>query len=234
MGHTPLEEVIENEVAPTCSKEGSFDTVVYCEICSEEVSRETTSVPTVSHTEGEAVEENRVEPTNTQSGSYDAVVYCTVCGAEISRTTVVIPMLGGYFKEEDGSTTVIDRERGYIYGLDIGLSDIEDYVDYSEDVTVELSDGVGTGSVVTTYRGEEEWETFVIIIFGDLNGDGVVDIYDASILAAIVNGDMELEDDSPILFAADLNNDTAIDIYDLAILNAVVNGETEIAQVPIA
>ncbi len=231
LGHKPLDEVIENVVDPTCSEEGSFDTVVYCEVCDDEISRETTSVSTIAHTEGEAVEENRVEPTDTTSGSYDKVVYCTACGDEVSRTTVVIPMTGGYFKEEDGSTTVIDRELGLIYGLDVGLVDIEDYVDYAENVTVRLSDGVGTGSVVTTYLGEEEWETFVIIIFGDLNGDGVIDIYDASILAAIVNGDMDLEEDSPILFAADLNGDTVADIYDLAILNSVVNGETEIGQV---
>lgn len=233
LGHKPLDAVVENVVESTCSKEGSFDTVVYCEVCDGEISRVTTPVSTKAHTEGEAVEENRIEPTYTTSGSYDSVIYCTVCGGEVSRTTVVIPMIGGYFKEEDGSTTVIDRELGFIYGLDIGLDDIEDYVDYAENVTVSLSDGVGTGSVVTTYRGEEEWETFVIIIFGDLNGDGVVDIYDASILAAIVNGDMDLEEDSPVLFAADLNGDTVADIYDLAILNSVVNGETEIGQVPL-
>ena len=49
-------------------------------------------------------------------------------------------------------TTVINKELGYIYGLDIGLDNIEDYVEYASNVTVELSDGVGTGSVVTTYR----------------------------------------------------------------------------------
>lgn len=233
LGHKPLDAVVENIVESTCSKEGSFDTVVYCEVCDGEISRVTTPVSTIAHTEGEKVEENRIEATDTTSGSYDEVVYCTVCGFELSRTTVVIPMTGGYFKEEDGSTTVIDRELGFIYGLDIGLDDIEDYVDYAENVTVSLSDGVGTGSVVTTYLAGEEWETFVIIIFGDLNGDGVVDIYDASILAAIVNGDMDLEEDSPVLFAADLNGDTVADIYDLAILNSVVNGETEIGQVPL-
>ena len=233
LGHVNDEVVIENRVEPTCAKDGSYDVVVYCAICEDLVSRETISVPAIDHVAGQPVEENRTEATHTENGSYDEVVYCTVCNEELSRETFVIPMLDGYFREADGSTTVINRELGFIYGLDIGLDDIEDYVDYSESVTVNLTDGVGTGSVVTTYRGEEEWETFVIIIFGDLNGDGVVDIYDASILAAIVNGDMELEEGDPILFAADLNGDTAVDIYDLAILNAVVNGETEIGQAPL-
>ena len=143
-------------------------------------------------------------------------------------------MLDGYFKEAEGTTTVIDTELGFIYGLDIGLMDLEGYVEYSSSVSYETPDGIGTGATLTTFRGGEEWETYTIVIFGDLNGDGVIDIYDASILAAMVNGDMELEEGDVLLFAADLNGDTAVDIYDLAILNAVVNGETEIGQVPLA
>ncbi len=234
-GHTPREEAIEeNRIEPTCTEKGSYDLVVRCAICNEIISSEAFEIEAVGHTDGEVVEENRVEPTLTENGFYDKVTYCTVCGVETSRTTEVLPMLGGYFREAEGSTTVIDKELGYIYGLDIGLDDIEDYVEYATNVTYEISDGVGTGSVVTTYKNAEAWETYTIIIFGDLNGDGVIDIYDSSILAAIVNGDMELEEGSPILFAADLNGDTAVDIYDLAILNAVVNGETEIMQIPLA
>ena len=141
-------------------------------------------------------------------------------------------MLDGYFREAEGSTTVINEELGYIYGLEIGLADLEGYVEYSKSVSYETPDGIGTGMTLTTFRGGEEWETYTIVIFGDLNGDGVIDIYDSSVLAAIVNGDMELEEGDVLLFAADLNGDTAVDVYDLAILNSVVNGETEIAQIP--
>ena len=226
LGHT-YEAVVTD---PTCTAEGY--TTYTCSVCGDEYVDD--KVAALGHTEAEAVEENRVEATYEAAGSYDSVVYCSVCGAELSRETKEIPMLDGYFKAAEGSTTVIDTELGYIYGLDIGLSDLEDYVDYSSSVSYETPDGIGTGMTLTTYRGGEEWETYTIVIFGDLNGDGVIDIYDASILAAIVNGDMELEEGDAILFAADLNGDTAVDIYDLAILNAVVNGETEIAQVPLA
>ncbi|MBE6783338.1 MAG: hypothetical protein E7536_04940 [Ruminococcaceae bacterium] len=232
-GHTSAEAVEENRIEADCENAGSYDMVVYCSVCNEELSRETFAIDALGHSEGDAVEENRVEPTMTEKGSYDKVVYCTVCNEELSRETIVIPMTGGYFREAEGSTTVINKDLGFIYGLDIGLADIEEYVEYATNVSYELSSGVGTGSAVTTYLNGEEWETYIIIIFGDLNSDGVIDIYDASILAAIVNGDMEVEEDSAIAFASDLNGDTAIDIYDLAILNAVVNGETEISQVPI-
>ena len=176
--------------------------------------------------------ENKIEATYDATGSYDLVVYCSVCGEELSRQTVIIPVLEDYFKAAEGSITIIDTELGYIYGLDIGLSDLEGYVEYSKSVSYETPDGIGTGMTLTTFRGGEEWETYTIVIFGDLNGDGVIDIYDSSVLAAIVNGDMELEEGDVLLFAADLNGDTAVDIYDLAILNSVVNGETEFAQIP--
>ena len=232
LGHKEGEEVIENGVDPDCVNNGSYDTVVYCTVCGEEVSRVKTVLDAFGHRAGEAVEENRKDATSTEAGAYDMVVYCTVCGGEISRETIVIPVLDGYFREAEGSTTVIDKELGYIYGLEIGLTDLEDYVEYSVSVSYETPDGIGTGMLLTVLRDGEEWQNYTIVIFGDLNGDGVIDIYDSSVLAAIVNGDMELEEGDVLLFAADLNSDTAVDIYDLAILNSVVNGETEIAQIP--
>ena len=232
LGHNEADAVKENEVAATCTEAGSYDMVVYCSVCGEEISRDANVIEALGHVEAEAVEENRVEATYDAAGSYDMVVYCSVCGAEVSRETFEIPMLDGYFKVAEGSTTVIDEKLGYIYGLEVGLTDLEGYVEYSKSVSYETPDGIGTGMTLTTFRGGEEWETYTIVIFGDLNGDGVIDIYDSSVLAAIVNGDMELEEGDVLLFAADLNGDTAVDIYDLAILNSVVNGETEIAQIP--
>ena len=92
--HTPGEAVKENEVAPTCTQPGSYDLVVYCTECGEELSRETVTVPALGHTPGEAVKENKKAATCTEPGSYDLVVYCTVCGEEISRETVTVPATG--------------------------------------------------------------------------------------------------------------------------------------------
>ena len=52
-GHTPGEPVRENEVEPGCETEGSYDTVVYCTVCGEELSRETTVIPALGHDWGE-------------------------------------------------------------------------------------------------------------------------------------------------------------------------------------
>lgn len=92
--HTPATAVKENEVAATCTTAGSYDSVVYCSVCEEEISRETVNVPATGHKPAAAVEENRVEATCGVDGHYDSVVYCSVCHTQISRDTVVIPATG--------------------------------------------------------------------------------------------------------------------------------------------
>ncbi|MBR4036635.1 MAG: hypothetical protein IKJ05_07915, partial [Oscillospiraceae bacterium] len=94
LGHTEGETVVENEVAATCTENGSYDNVVYCTVCNAELSRATVTVDALGHTEGKAVVENEVAATCTTDGSYDNVVYCTVCNAELSRDTVTVDALG--------------------------------------------------------------------------------------------------------------------------------------------
>ncbi len=47
--HTPAEAVKENEVAATCEEAGHYDSVVYCTVCGEEISRETVEIPALGH-----------------------------------------------------------------------------------------------------------------------------------------------------------------------------------------
>lgn len=49
VSHTPAEAVKENEVAATCEKTGSYESVVYCATCGEEISRETVIVDKAEH-----------------------------------------------------------------------------------------------------------------------------------------------------------------------------------------
>ena len=90
--HVAGEVVVENDKAPTCTKEGSYDNVVYCTVCNAELSRETITVDKIAHTPAAAVEENRVESTCTVAGSYESVVYCSVCGEELSRETKALEL----------------------------------------------------------------------------------------------------------------------------------------------
>ena len=49
LGHTPSEAIKENEVAATCTTSGSYDEVVYCAACGEELSRKTVEVVSLGH-----------------------------------------------------------------------------------------------------------------------------------------------------------------------------------------
>jgi len=94
LGHTEGEVVVENKVDPDCVNDGSYDNVVYCTVCDEELSRETITVDALGHSEGEVVVENKVDPDCDTDGSYDNVVYCTVCNEELSRETITVDALG--------------------------------------------------------------------------------------------------------------------------------------------
>ena len=48
-GHTEGEVVVENEIAATCTEDGSYDNVVYCDVCGEELRRETVVVEATGH-----------------------------------------------------------------------------------------------------------------------------------------------------------------------------------------
>ena len=92
-GHIAGEAVIENYVAPTCKEAGSVDTVYYCTIDGDLISRETYVLPIVDHVPGKKVAENIVPATTTTEGSVDSVVYCMVGGEELSREHFVLPIL---------------------------------------------------------------------------------------------------------------------------------------------
>ena len=52
-GHTEQGNVRENETEPTCEEAGSYDEVVYCQVCGEEISRETKTESALGHDYGE-------------------------------------------------------------------------------------------------------------------------------------------------------------------------------------
>ena len=66
LGHKQSEAVRENEVLATCETAGSYDEVVYCSVCGEELSREHKDIDALGHDWGEW----RIitEPTNEEEG----------------------------------------------------------------------------------------------------------------------------------------------------------------------
>ena len=89
LGHKKADPVKENEVAATCTTEGSYDEVVYCSECKTELSREKKTVDKLSHTE-EVVKGKAA--TCTEAGLSDGKK-CSVCG-EVLEEQKEIPALG--------------------------------------------------------------------------------------------------------------------------------------------
>ena len=89
-GHTPGKAVKESVVLATCEAAGSYEEVVYCEVCKEKLTRVSKTLPAMGHTRGEAVRENVIDSTCADEGSCDEVVYCEVCKKELSREAKVI------------------------------------------------------------------------------------------------------------------------------------------------
>ena len=94
LSHIPGAPVVENSIEATCGQVGTYDEVVYCTVCKEELSRETKKGEVVPHSPADAVQENVIEATCTTPGSYDSVVKCSVCGKELSRETVTVEAPG--------------------------------------------------------------------------------------------------------------------------------------------
>lgn len=86
LGHLPGEAVKENEKAASCTKDGSYDSVIYCtrEGCGVQVSRNTVTVKAKGHTWG-SPKWNWAK----DSGSAVAVFKCGVCKEEAKKTASV-------------------------------------------------------------------------------------------------------------------------------------------------
>ena len=90
-GHVEAEAVEENRIEATCGTNGSYEMVVYCSICGEELSR----TPYVIEATGEHVyvETERKEASCTEEGY---IVYTCGCGATY---TEIIPTNGEHIPE---------------------------------------------------------------------------------------------------------------------------------------
>ena len=166
LGHGKEMTVHENEVAATCMAKGSYEEVVYCAVCEEELSRKTVETPAaghrpgaaascinaqvctvcgtvlapmLAHTPGEPVRAEEKPATCTEGGSYEEVTSCTMCGTELSRKIVETLALG-----HDYVNGVCTRCHDVLVteGLKFQLSAdgksyiVSDYVGYSAEVYI--------------------------------------------------------------------------------------------------
>ena len=122
--NTITRTVIENEVAATCTQDGSYDEVAYCKDCGTELERISKTVKSTGHIPNPVVLENEANPVCTETGSYDEVVYCQKCGSELSRTKKL------NVKILHTTPTMADLEChkcGEVFDIENPLENISDY-----------------------------------------------------------------------------------------------------------
>ena len=128
---------------------------------------------------------------------------------------------------ESGKATVVDATNKYVYGITPG-DKVEDYIKVNNGSfeLVANSSGYtnGTGATVKVKNASGTVvDTYTVIIFGDVNGDGTVTSADANLIANVtVGGNINGDANS---FAADANADFIITSTDANIIaNVTVGG----------
>ncbi len=122
---------------------------------------------------------------------------------------------------------VVDTENGYVYGVPAGTEDLTAFFTV-ENGTFEMvaNDGGytnGTGAtLVVKDNDSNEFATYTLIIFGDVNGDASITATDAATIeAASLGAEMSTV---AYAFAADVNGDDAITATDAATVEAASLG----------
>ena len=104
-GHTSSAAIRENEIPATCTAEGSYDEVIYCSVCHEELSRITKTTEKIPHSYGNwivTIESNCIE-----EGSREKV--CAVCGDKITESIPVSDHLWNEFYTTDRIPTCAEE-----------------------------------------------------------------------------------------------------------------------------
>ncbi len=155
--------------------------------------------------------------------------YCVadveISGVKLQTTSPVATNAFALIEETDYS--VIDYENAVIY-----TDSLDNVNNYNGIISIEEANGLiatvtpsyqygktksyGTGSTVTLQGSGESETTFTIVVYGDVNGDGAIDVLDGSVLSSVSNNKSTL--DGMYSIAGDVNGDGAIDAMDYSIV----------------
>lgn len=134
---------------------------------------------------------------------------------------------------DDGAQSVVDLVNQYVYGLG-ALIPAEGNVEAGQGYTASFIANdlgmFGTGSTVELNKDGHEPVVFTVIVFGDLNGDGVIDGTDAGVVEDAENSLATLGEDW-LSLAADADNNGNIDGNDASAMIDQENSLFEIDQI---
>ena len=141
---------------------------------------------------------------------------------------------------KDDSTIVVDRDTVYTYlvGLDVTANTAADVqtalkndnttiiITTADGTEIGDSDRVGTGFIVKCVNANDHsivYEVATVVLYGDVNGDGLVDNVDRGLLKqdAYFDG-TNIEAGTVYYYAADLDGDTVLDGFDVYYQNVIM------------
>ncbi len=138
-----------------------------------------------------------------------------------------------------GSTTVVDYKEGFVYGLAEQLTLAKFKSDYATVVgsaAIDCADSVlKTGSVIRLMKSGNCVAQYTVVIYGDINSDGIADGNDSFLVNMIVSGMLSADAlTAAQRLAADPNHDGKIDAADAALLENSGLLEATVSQIPVA
>ncbi len=134
----------------------------------------------------------------------------------------------------EGSGLVIDED-GYIYGFEEGTMEADareliKFVGAAKLEIYETKNGFGTGTMIqfVSTKDGSILGTYTVLVFGDANGDAVIDMFDVAYITEVVNSG---DDPSPILLKVlDLFKDGYVDAMDVSIMISLANMDATLMQ----
>ncbi len=152
--------------------------------------------------------------------------------AEIIEVTAALEYV--FTIDLSGTSLVIDED-GYIYGFEEGTMgddarELIKFVGAAELKIYETKNGFGTGTMiqfVSTKTGDI-LGTYTVIVFGDANGDAVIDAFDVAYITEVVNSGED--PDVTLLKVMDLFKDGYIDAMDVSIMISLANMDATLMQ----
>lgn len=147
------------------------------------------------------------------------------------RPAIKIKLSSGILTAKYGTNCVVNSSNNFVYGLAPGITSLDDYAEAAAGYALSVvptAGGFGTGTVVNATFGGETMETYQIVIFGDVNGDGTITSIDALMTLQAASGKITLEPSRE--FAADINISTSITSIDALMVLQCASGKISISQ----
>ncbi len=151
--------------------------------------------------------------------------------AQIIEATANLQYVFSIITED--TSVIIDGN--YIYGFEEGTmtkqaEEMIKFVGPAEIKFVETRNGFGTGTIIQFVSTQDGsiLASYTVVVFGDANGDSVIDMFDVAYMCELISTFEEPSD--VVLKALDVNPDGYIDATDLTILTSLSNMDATLKQ----